>query len=223
MRFTIPLILALVGVAGCAIAPPPSGIALVGPAPTVAANPVLIRSTNHQVVWEQMVDVIDDYFKIEREDRVRVIGDVVTEGRLETHPRVGSTWLEPWHADSASRQEKLESTLQTIRRRATVTVRPAEGGFLVDVAVFKEREHLHRPQFSTAGSATLRHDTSIKRFESKARPGPVTLGWIPIGRDPALEQRIITQLQQRFAALPHAPIIAPALPSVSISRLPTVR
>ena len=207
MRSTIPLILVLVGFAGCAVAPP-----LVGPYPTVAANPVLIPSTNHQVVWEQMVDVVDDYFKIEREDRVRVVGDVVTEGRLETHPRVGSTWLEPWHADSASREEKLESTLQTIRRRAILTVRPAEGGYLIDVAVFKEREHLHRPQFSTAGSATFRHDTSIQRFDSRARPGPVTLGWIPIGRDPALEQRIIAQLLQRFGSLPITPIIAPATP-----------
>lgn len=222
MRSTAPLILLLVGLAGCAAAPPSPVIPLVGSYPTLMANPALIRSADHEMVWEQMVDVIDDYFKIEREDRVRVSGGVVTEGRLETHPRVGSTWLEPWHADSASRQEKLESTLQTIRRRAIVTVRPAEGGYLIDVAVFKEREHLHRPQFSTAGSATFRHDASIERYKSQARPGPVTLGWIPIGRDPALEQRIIAQLQLRFAAL-SAPIIAPPTPPPSISRLPAVR
>ena len=213
----------LLATAGCAIAPPPPGVPLVGPAPYALANPVLIPSTDHDLVWEQMVDVIDDYFKIEREDRVQVVGGVVTEGRLETHSRVGSTWLEPWHHDSASRQEKLQSTLQTIRRRATLTVRPAEGGYLIDVAVFKEREHLHRPQFSTAGSAILRHDSSIKRYDIQSRPDPITLDWIPIGRDPALEQRIVAQLQRRFAAMPTAPIIAPAVPPVSISRLPPVR
>jgi hypothetical protein len=37
------------------------------------------------------VDAVDDYFRIEREERVRLIGGVLTEGRIDTFPITGST------------------------------------------------------------------------------------------------------------------------------------
>ena len=91
------------------------------------SNPALVTIQDPDYVWEQVVEVVDDYFKIVRQERVRVVGDVLTEGFVETAPTPGATLLEPWHRDSADTLERLESTLQTIRRRALVRQSPGFG------------------------------------------------------------------------------------------------
>ena len=90
------------------------------------------------------------------------------------------------------------ATLQTIRRRATLRVIPAEGGYLLDVVVQKELEDLDKPQHATAGGATLRYDGSLVRQEGAGGRHSVTLGWIPIGRDFTLEQRILADIRARL-------------------------
>jgi hypothetical protein len=153
---------------------------------------------DREFLWNQTIDAIDDYFRIEREDRVRLIGGILTEGRIDTFPITGSTILEPWRRDSTPGYEKAHATLQSIRRRATVRVIPAEGGYLLDVVVQKELEDLDKPQHATAGGATLRYDGTLVRQEGASGRYSVTLGWIPIGRDFTLEQRILADIVARL-------------------------
>jgi len=177
------------------------GVPCAGPTPTrVAAcsqNPVFLSDPHHERVWETVVDVVDDHFKIEREEPVRQIGSVLTEGRLDTFPKVGATLFEPWHRDSADAYERLESTLQSIRRHAEVKVTPDKGGYWVEVVVLKEVEDVMRPTQSSAGAATFRNDSSLTRVVSPAADQQINEGWIPLGRDPALEQRILAELHSR--------------------------
>ena len=177
-------------------------VAVEQPQPAPMSNPSFVATANHECLWERVVDVVDDYFAIEREEPVRVAGSVLTEGRLDTFPLVGSTLLEPWRHDSANVYEQLESTLQSIRRRAVVRVVPADRGFWVDVAVFKELEDVVSPYAGTAGSATFRHNTSLVRVIDPINEQEVHDGWIPRGRDTALEQRILQELLARFGATP---------------------
>jgi hypothetical protein len=174
-------------------------------------NPLFIPPVDRELLWNQMVDAIDDYFRIEREDRVRQVAGVLTEGRIDTFPTIGSTLFEPWRTDSTPGREKLHATLQSIRRRATVRVIPTEGGYLLDVVVQKELEDLDKPEHATAGGATLRHDGTIVRQEGPPGRYSVTLGWIPIGRDLTLEQRILADVSARLdlqGTGGHPPIIA---------------
>lgn len=197
------LLLLLAAVTGCAVDIPGQGGA---PAiPIASENPALVPGVDREVLWQNLVDVVDDYFTIDREDPVRLIGDVLTEGRIDTFPEVGSTYFEPWRRDSANSYEKLESTLQTIRRQAIVRVLPSGGGYLVDVAVFKELEDLAQPEHATVGAATLRYDTSLERVAQPIGPQPLQRGWIPLGRDVALEQQILLQLRGRLC-VPVRPI-----------------
>ena len=176
------------------------------PLPVVQNNPTLIPNQNRDLVFETVIDVVDDYFKIDRELPVRLEGDVLVEGQIETFPRGGSTLMEPWNRDAVNFYEKLEGTLQSVRRRAFLRVIPVEAGFLVDVAVFKELEDVNRPEMGSASRApTLRNDDSLRRFVDPVGGQQPTLGWIPLGRDVALEQAIIGQLQARFVA-PVAPL-----------------
>jgi hypothetical protein len=208
---------------------PGSGPQAVVLGPPVPNNTVLVPAVNRDFMWDQIVDVVDDYFQIDQEDRVKLVGDVQTEGRIDTFPVSGATLLEPWRRDSVNYHERLESTLQSIRRRGFVRVIPDPhgNGYLVDVTVTKELEDVPHPISGSAGASTFRYDTSLPRdteFDpdphripgDPARPnGPraATGGWIPIkpdGRDHALEQEMLAKIQARLGGIPS--VAGPAAP-----------
>ncbi|HTU27629.1 MAG TPA: hypothetical protein VMF30_19620, partial [Pirellulales bacterium] len=206
--------------AGCLTWIPPGAIqpeTNFAPLPIVANNPVMIPNQNPDLVFETTVDVLDDYFKIDEEIPVRLEGDVLVEGQIRTYPRSGSTILEPWTPDAANFYERLEGTLQSIRRTALVRVIPSEGGFLIDVVVTKELEDVLRPEAGSASRApNLRNDSSLRRYIDPVTGTQPTLGWILLGRDVALEQKILVDLASRFGPIvvppPPTPIAPGAMP-----------
>jgi len=161
-------------------------------------NPLFFPVADRELLWNQLVDAVDDYFRIEREQRVQEVGGVLTEGRIITFPTNGATHLEPWHRDSTPGYERLHSTFQSLRRRAEVRVMPRNNGYFVEVVVFKELEDVNQPEGATVRGAAMRHDGSLTRNETPDPDGPVTLGWICLGRDIGLEQQILTELQARM-------------------------
>ena len=177
--------------------PPPPELTPFVQTEAVYPNPVLAPITDPQCVWEVVADVVDDYFKIQREEPVHQIGGTLTEGRIDTFPEVSPTVFEPWRRDTAGHYERVENTLQTMRRRAVVRVLPAEGGHWVDVAVFRELEDLPRPEHASTGSATFRYDNSLTRVVNPSIGEQIAQGWIPQGRDPVLEQQIIGHIITR--------------------------
>ena len=183
------------------------GVAAV--AGVVAENPLYVPVSDREFVWNQIVDTVDDYFQIEREERVRLIGGVATEGRIDTVPLTGATLLEPWRRDSTHGYEKLHATLQSIRRRAVVRVIPDGGGYLIDLAVFKEVEDVDRAEHSTIGASTLRYDSSLVRNQRGPEDRPLTLGWISLGRDTSLEQQMLSDLSGRLAVAPPTRTLPP--------------
>ncbi len=195
-------LLALVTSGGCAWLDAPLGGAQLDPLspPKLIENPLLVPYSNPDVVWNQVVDVVDDYFVISHEQPVRT-AEYVTEGQLVTRPLVGATIFEPWHGDSANAYERFESTLQSIRRTAQVRVTPDPRGFLVRVMVLKEVEDLAQVS-PGAGGAIFRHDNSLERFPVVEGEHPTDLGWVPLSNDVALEQEILAKLQRRFAICP---------------------
>jgi hypothetical protein len=190
---------------GCGMGPeytappgcPPQQVAPAQPAVAVYANPVLLPIADPQCAWEQVVDAVDDYFRIEREEPVHMAGNMLTEGSIITVPEISPTIFEPWRHDTVDPDQRLENTLQTMRRRAVVRVIPVQGGHSVEVQVFKELENNRRPDYTTAGAATLRYDSSLTSIENPIGGQPVTLGWIAQGRDTSLEQQIIADLLSR--------------------------
>jgi hypothetical protein len=137
--------------AGTPIVPPGDG----------GSSQIHIPVANREWTWEQIVDTVDDYFRIERERQVHLVGDVLTEGRIDVFPQIGATLPEVHRRDSVGKYNRWESTFQTIRRRATIRVMPDATGYLVDVLVEKDLEDLPRPENSSAGAATFRNDSSL--------------------------------------------------------------
>ncbi|MEM6689671.1 MAG: hypothetical protein AAF664_09605 [Planctomycetota bacterium] len=202
------------------------------PPAEIIPNPVVLAPLDETVVWKQVVDSVDDYFRIAREQPLASVEGVVVEGQLETSYRVGASVFEPWRKDSTSGFEKLQSTFQSIRRRAIVTVRPQLGavadpygsmatvapgqtpgfaqgsvtsisGYLIEVVVQKDLEDTDQSQFAIGGAATAaRHDGTVIRQEDRLNGLDAgTLGWISLGRDTLLEQRILQDILGRLT--PH--------------------
>jgi hypothetical protein len=204
---------AIVGPGGAIVGP---GGPVVGGPPPAARNSVVIPPLDAELVWMKLVDVTDDYFKINAEQRVVFAGGVPTEGRIETFPQTGATLLEPWRADSVGFRERLEATLQSIRRIGLVRMIPDPNGWRIEVTVDKELEYLSRPMRATTGGASFRNDDSLYRYGTPLptlgqqvgdQPRPVAaptpnLGWIPLGRDPLLEQRILSRVLAKLGVAP---------------------
>ena len=218
-----PLVLPPGGVAAPNPALPLPPGAVVGPAgavvptvPTATPNTAVIPPLDAEFIWKHLVDVTDDYFKIHAEQRVVFANGVPTEGRIETFPQTGATLFEPWRGDSVGFDERLEATLQSIRRIGTVRLAPDPAGWRIEVVVLKELEVLGRPMRATAGGASFRNDDSLYRYGTPLptlgqqvgdQPRPVatptpTIGWTPLGRDPLLERRILEKTVARLGVAP---------------------
>ncbi|MFM7076254.1 MAG: hypothetical protein ACKO3G_09335 [Planctomycetaceae bacterium] len=193
----------------------PGGPVVPGPPPQ-PANSVVIPALDAEIVWQQMVDTMDDFFKIQSEQRVVFSGGIPAEGRIETYPQTGATLLEPWRGDSVGFRERLESTLQSIRRSASMRLIPDPAGWRIEAVVLKELENLPRPMRATAGGASFRNDDSLYRYGTPLptlgqqvgdQPRPVAnptpnLGWIALGRDPLLEKKMLGKVLGRLGIAP---------------------
>lgn len=186
----IPRLFALMLVACCALG---SGCAF--HRPMTASNPLFVSANNEDIVWERTVDVVHEYFDIVRENRI--VGS--QPGVIETHYKVGAGLLEPWHHDSHGLESRLESSFQSIRRKAYITVTPAEGGYFVGVEVFKELEDLPGIANNTAGGATFQQGNPLRRDLDLVVGQSSPSGWLLQGRDAVLEEEMSRRLQATFS------------------------
>lgn len=172
-----------------------------------AQNPLQIRGDLDPFqVWETTVDVIRLYFdRIIDEYPCQRSGETITEGLLRTKPQIGATCFEPWRRDSVNVTERQYATVQSMRRTAKVRVRHANGHYIIHVRVDKELEDLAQPSHARLPSATFRLDTQIPETNDPIAVQDYNEGWLPQGRDFALEQSILNQLQLRLDALSHQP------------------
>jgi hypothetical protein len=99
-------------------------------------------------------------------------------------------------------------------------ISPDASGWRIEAVVQKELENMPRPMMATTGGASFRNDDSLYRYGTPLptlgqqvgdQPRPVAaptpnLGWIPLGRDPLLEQRMLSKVLAKLgvAAVPQA-------------------
>ena len=181
--------------AGCSTLPenwrPPYVTRIFTPA-AVIPNPLLVPSTDFETIWNKVVAVVDKYFSIDSENRLT--------RTIRTEPQLTGTMLEPWSGDSSTMRDRLEATLQTLRKFAVVKVDPAPaGGFLVRVEVHKELEDMIKPASQPAGKAVFTNEFPVNRTREIVGAVPVPVGWIDRGRDPNLEQTILAGIRDALS------------------------
>jgi hypothetical protein len=176
---------------------------------TQLSNPMTVQVGDSEFLWNQIVDTVEDYFRIKSEQRAARDSTQWLEGRLETYPEVGATLLEPWRKDSLYGFQRVQSSLQTMRRTCFIRVIPNEQGFTLAVEVMKEIEDVDRSQYSSEGSSIERHDGTIARTDRTLMGQPITLGWIRQENDTELEQQILREILGRVTNVspPRSPIL----------------
>ena len=166
---------------------------------TQLANPMSVNVSDSEFLWNQIVDTVEDYFRIKTEQRAARDNVQWLEGRLETHAESSATLFEPWRKDALYGFQRNQSTLQSMRRTCIVRVTPTEQGFTIAVEVIKELEAVDRSQYSSEGSAIARHDGSIARADADLMGQPITLDWIRQENDGESEQRILREILGRVS------------------------
>ena len=81
-------------------------------------NPLPVPMLDRELVMDEVSDTIDDYFPILTEQRMQLSDGILSEGWIETRPKIGGQLFEPWKKDSTRGFEKIHATLRTIRRFA---------------------------------------------------------------------------------------------------------
>jgi hypothetical protein len=112
-----------------------------------------------------------------------------------------STLIEPWGSDAVTFEDRLEATLQTLRKYAIVHVEPAPTGvgYLVKVEVIKELEDMVKPDRQAAGRAVFYNEFPVNRTRDILGAVPVNTGWIYRGRDINLEQVILCGIRDSLS------------------------
>lgn len=191
-------------------------------------NPLYVQQSDPCRVWETTVDVAGQFFdRFNREQPVRQIGGILTKGRLVSYPQESPTLLEPWRLDAGGTDNRLENTLQTMRHWVDIQVVPAEQesgpdgtvgeirGFWISVRVYEELEQSRGSSRQTAGADTLRYEDSIERVADPVGEVEIHEGWVPMGRNTMLEQKILSRLFEQLYRTPMGYAIPQAVRSQS--------
>jgi hypothetical protein len=155
-------------------------------------NPIYVPFSNtpeaYARIFEKTIDILDDYFEISLTNRY--------DGRIETFPHIAPGYEQFWRVGNPGFHNRILSTLQTIRNRAVVLIQPADnGGYFVQVAVFRELEDLPRPSRQTAGAATFFYPQGVERQYEVIDPTVYESTWIPNGRNIEFEQLILQRIK----------------------------
>jgi hypothetical protein len=177
---------------GCATGPlidNPLPIRPAGVAPV--ENPVYVPlgPVSYGTVFEKVIDVLGEYFEIAYSNRY--------DGSIRTFPRVAPGLERFWQPGDPDFDQRLYATLQSLRHRAEVLIQAADdGGFFIQVTVYKELEDLPRPIRATAGAAAFQSENTVERQFEVIDPTVFESTWIPLGRDTPLEQAILEKIKK---------------------------
>jgi hypothetical protein len=191
VRWTVLLGAAALLLAGCSVGPLQDNPVLIPPGRfKQPENPLYVPQgpLSYSKVFEKTLDVVDSIFpEIAYSNRY--------DGRIETFPYYAPGLEQPWKPGSPSFYERLLAFLQSVRYRCIVLITTADdGGYFIDVKVYKELEDVPTPVRSTAGMASFRNFSTVERQFEVIEPTVYEVNWIPIGRETALEQVILRRL-----------------------------
>jgi len=126
--------------------------------------------------------------------RFNIVLPQARPGLIETEPLTGSSWFEFWRKDTIGRVQVAESSLHTIRRRATVSVSAQDGGSQVAVRVIKERLCAPGSTPGSLGASFNSYETEDTELMRRDALAETEYQWVEMGRDELLEQYILERI-----------------------------
>jgi hypothetical protein len=194
MRRTLWTAALALGLGGCATGPLQENPLLLRPERLAARqNPVFLPlgPESYGMVYEKVLDILGDYFEIDQHSRY--------DGVITTFPRTAPGIGQPWKPGSPDFYQRLLASFQSIRYRAVVQIQAEEnGGYFIDVKVFKELEDLPSPtrDLERRSMAAFRSEIPTARQFEIVDETTYEGNWIPVGREYTLEQVILERIAQ---------------------------
>jgi len=169
--------------------------------PVAPAQRLTPAEENFQAVWDGTLEVLRRYhLTVDRQDR--------RDGLITTHPLVGRQWFEFWRPDAASYTDMAEGSLQTIHRRAKISIAPTSSGAItyrasVEVEVSRsDKEELQITStseayslFTTSGSDDPRRARLLVTYGEAGAAKVKESQREQLGRDNALEAKLAAEIQ----------------------------
>jgi hypothetical protein len=186
-------VLALTG--GCATAPvleaPPDAV----PPPIAAGegNPMYVALgasfESYRKIQEVALSTLTDF-------GFEILASNAYDGEIETLPRVAPGVLRPLRPGNTAVYDRVLMTFQTYRHRAFVKIQPAQnGGYWLQVVVFRELEDLPRPTRALQGG-NFRSINNVERQFEVIDPTFFEATQIPKGRDASIEQQLLARMKK---------------------------
>jgi hypothetical protein len=185
--------------------------------PEVGAGASTVRlaaaeASGDEALWGAVQDSLRDYrFRIDRVDR--------REGVVTTLPETSKQLFEFWRKDAVTAYDVWESTINPIRRWVEVRVADGPESAERNVAVTVHKERLSSPdrQFNNSTAAYRFFGDALPSTTGIVRVTPEHDRWLSMGRDPALEARLVDQIVLRSQAdvLEREVTSQPSAPEVS--------
>lgn len=176
-----------------------------------APNPVEIDVREYDRMFQASVDVLREYgFRVNRQDR--------RFGRVTTHPLNSPTIFEPWRAYNTTAEQMWQSTFTNMQRTVTVFIEPKSPdskpdgagetqrptrnskpeieAYSLRVEVLLENHQLPTRRMIPAQGGRMFSSLSEVPQRWQGR-GIESSYWLPIGRDPYLEDRLIRDIVEQ--------------------------
>jgi hypothetical protein len=157
----------------------------------VQAQPVCIEAVSQDKLMqacEKMLVAMQ--FQIEKYDEER--------GVIRTRPLRGKQFFEFWRSDNANGFDSAESNLQSLQRTAELTFEMQSSRVCVACVVDTQRLSLPEEPIQSyyyAAGIYTGSGTSRQRLEVKGDRRE-EMRWVDLGRDEALEQKMLTKIQR---------------------------
>ncbi|MCB9854974.1 MAG: hypothetical protein H6818_04745 [Phycisphaerales bacterium] len=136
-------------------------------------------------IWDRTLSVLKEHgFVPDSQDRAN--------GRITTLPTTSKQWHEPWRKDVDDKYDVMMASLHTIRRSAIVQFLRESNRWRVDVTVRIEQLSEPEPQMTTASSVL--HGFTGSLPDSQGRRTGSMRRWRDMGRDGAMESRLIREI-----------------------------
>jgi len=161
-------------------------------------------SEQADLLWEAVQETLRrGRYQIDRVDRVA--------GVVTTFPENSQHFFEFWRHDVDTSRDGWEATLNPMRRWVEVSLTREGEGPWTQLAVVVHKERLSSPdrQFNSSGAAYQYFGESLPSTTGKSRIRAKEDHWLDCGRDPAMEDYLLSEVLKRcsngIASTPEAP------------------
>jgi hypothetical protein len=171
-------------------------------------HPISVTVTPQQdALWNSTQDVLRRHgYSPDRVDRVA--------GVMTTFPVTSQHWFEIWRNDVATFRDAMESSMNPIRRWVEVTFAKGDDEAWSEVAVVVHKERLSSPdrQFNNSGAAYQYFSGNLPSTTGQYRVTTADDRWLDLGRDAAMEDRLLHKI---IRAQPEATPAPPSEPGAA--------